>query len=44
MAKRILPEASNVWWDNRDKGNRMELKFSLARPESAGDHYAAFNE
>jgi hypothetical protein len=30
--KRILPEASNGWWDIRDKGNRIELKFRWRDP------------
>ncbi len=30
--KEILPEATNGWWDIRDKGNRMELKFRWRDP------------
>jgi hypothetical protein len=30
--KEILPEATNGWWDIRDKGNRVELKFRWRDP------------
>jgi hypothetical protein len=28
----ILPEAANGWWDIRDKGNKLELKFRWRDP------------
>ena len=31
--KSILPEASNGWWDIRDKGNRMAIKFRWRDPD-----------
>ena len=31
--KSILPEASNGWWDIRDKGNRMTIKFRWRDPD-----------
>jgi hypothetical protein len=30
--KEILPEAANGWWDIRDKGNKVELKFRWRDP------------
>jgi hypothetical protein len=31
--KSILPAASNGWWDIRDKGNRMTIKFRWRDPD-----------
>jgi len=31
--KSILPEASNGWWDIRDKGNRLAIKFRWRDPD-----------
>ena len=31
--KSILPEASNGWWDIRDKGNRIAIKFRWRDPD-----------
>jgi hypothetical protein len=30
--KSILPEASNGWWDIRDKGDRIAIKFRWRDP------------
>src|SRR5262245_44426951 len=42
--KEILPEAAKGWWDIRDKGNRIELKFRWRDPNLQVITPLTFNE